>query len=172
MSKINAKIKNDDEFKSTLNEVARLQVALPLLKASKEAQLLAVKEKFDGKISEAGKSLKTLFKRVKTFAKSARDRLFPGAEKSASFGLGVYGFRSAAGKLVNVSGLDEDELAEKLFKVEGLDGCVSVKYSVDKDAVKKALLENSPQAEALLKYFEVESAEIFFVEANKEIKEQ
>ncbi len=170
MSKVNAKIKTQDEFLEGLNEYARLRVRQMGVEAEQAAEKQAMMARHAaewGPLEKARKSLKAV---LATFAKNMRDRLLPDGRKSVNFALGIFGYETTPEKLVNITKFKEAELAEKLYKLEGLDECVTVSYSLNKEAIKRLLKGDSMAAQTLAHYFERETSEQFIVYANAELK--
>jgi phage host-nuclease inhibitor protein Gam len=148
------------EFDSTIDQLARLTVALRAIEAERDAKLQAVREKHDAPCAELAAEISALALAAEKFAEEHRDELFPGKAKSAETALALFGFRLGQPTLKTLSKAWTWERVLEALDAAGLTHFIRTKREPDKEGLKQHL----PPDQLAAVGCRIDQAEAFFVE--------
>ncbi len=161
------KFKTRDEFESTIDSIAKLQLQRSKLIAERDIKSQKVLANYNPEITAIEEEISTLQGDAIPYAVANQERLF-GKKRSASCSLAIYGFKKGNKKVINKSGYADAILAEKLFNRD-YTNCAEASFKLNKKGIQKALKDGD---EEIAKLFEETQDERFYVEAktDKEIE--
>lgn len=148
------------EFDQTIDQLARLTVALRQAEAARDEQLQAVRALHDGPCADLKTEIERLALAAEKYAEGHRDDLLPGKAKSAETALAIFGWRLGQPTLKTLNkAWTWDRVLEELG-ARGLSRFIRTKREPDKDALKVHLQPEELAAVGC----RIDQAETFFVE--------
>jgi len=129
-------INNETQLIAALAQAKAATILARSMTAEMDAEVAAVKAKFEGKIKTRTDEAEAITKAVAIYADTHRKTLFAEA-KSTTLNGHTFGFRDNGGAIKTVKGVTEKKLLERLMRTPGLRKLfVRNKPAIDKDAMK------------------------------------
>jgi len=130
-------INNETQLIAALAEAKAATILARSMTAEMDAEVAAVKAKFEGKIKTRTDEAEAITQAVAIYANTHRKTLFAEGHKSTTLNGHTFGFRDNGGAIKTVKGVTEKKLLERLMRTPGLRKLfVRNKPAIDKDAMK------------------------------------
>lgn len=137
--------------------------AINALDAAKNAEILAIEQKYEAQIEAHKQELKAHAKLIEAWAMQ-NPTAFPKDKKSIEFPCGLIGHRTGTPTVKAIGGWTLDRAALKL-SADGQRQFLAVKESVSKELILAAARDNAINAEWLRNYgLQITQTERFFIE--------
>ena len=128
-------ITTEDQLIASLAQAKAATILATAMTAEMDAEVAAVKAKFEGKIKTRTDEVAAIAKALQIYADENRKTLFP-AKKSTTVNGHVFGYRDNGGAIKTVKGVTEKKLLERLIRTPLLKRLfVRSKPSLDKEAM-------------------------------------
>lgn len=128
-----------EEAEAVLSTIGRAQQSIAELEALMNQQLTAVREDYEGRISELTAAAKDLFTGLQQWAEANRGELLVGNSKTVKLASGELQWRTTPPKVSFAKGVTEEDVIDRLNElgVSAFTGYVRVKHELDKEALLK-----------------------------------
>lgn len=140
---VSAELKSWDEVDETLHEIAEAEMEIEKITTDMNVKIHDLKQKADQKSKAAQEKIKTLEVQVKQFVEEHREDL---KGKTMSLNHGQVGFRFSTKVITSKA----EKIIEKLKKF-GMNDCINVKETINKEVLRKYEEEDILKVGASLK---------------------
>lgn len=140
---VSAELKSWDEVDETLHEIAEAEMEIEKITTDMNVKIHDLKQKVDQKSKAAQEKIKTLEVQVKQFVEEHREDL---KGKTMSLNHGQVGFRFSTKVITS----KVEKIIEKLKKF-GMNDCINVKETINKEVLRKYEEEDILKVGASLK---------------------
>lgn len=140
---VSAELKSWDEVDETLHEIAEAEMEIEKITTDMNVKIHDLKQKADQKSKAAQEKIKTLEVQVKQFVEEHREDL---KGKTMSLNHGQVGFRFSTKVITS----KVEKIIEKLKKF-GMNDCINVKETINKEVLRKYEEEDILKVGASLK---------------------
>ncbi|MDX2110597.1 MAG: host-nuclease inhibitor Gam family protein [Verrucomicrobiota bacterium] len=149
------------EFRSTIDQIATLQLRANLLIARRDKKIQAIREEADGEIGATQAERDRLLLLAESYASAHRDELLPTDRKSVETPLAIFGFRIGNPTLKTLNSRWTWERVKERCQELKLTQFLVQKETLDKDRIKTDLTTDAALANIGCR---IEQAESFFIE--------
>jgi phage host-nuclease inhibitor protein Gam len=146
---------------STVDEIARLEVALRAKVAQRDKAIQVIRDEHDGPIEDLKKRIKTLVTLSETYCLARRGEVFPGKDKSTCSALARFGFKLGNPTLCLLNRKWTWDMVLNTLRSLSFKHFIRTVEEVDKDAIKASNLTETELATCGLR---LDATERFFVE--------